>query len=76
MGPLKVMKRNVMSSKHCSLKDKIFFILFVLLSLQMNQNMMSQIMTTNSLCPGAVIAQVQTMSVGPVEIKGLDLVQV
>ena len=32
--------------------------------------MMSQIMTKQSLCLGAVIAQVQTMAV--VEVKGLD----
>ena len=41
----------------------------------MNQIMMSQIMTTQSLCLGAVIAQVQTMRVCPVEVKGLDLVR-
>ena len=42
----------------------------------MNQNMMSRIMMTQSLCLGAVIAQVQTIKVGPVEIKGLDLIRV
>ena len=40
----------------------------------MNQNRMSQIMMPQSLCLGAVIAQVLTMRVGPVEVKGLDLV--
>ena len=40
----------------------------------MNQNMMFQIMTTQSLCLGVVIVQVKMIRVGPEEIKGLDLV--